>query len=147
MALRFTSVFGISLAVAASLLGCKERKAPEPAARTSPPKPAEPPESASAPPPAPPPPRGPTEPLNVLLITIDSLRADMPWTGYPRPIAPNLTELAKEAVVYPRAYSASSYTAKSVATLLTGRFASTLYRDGYFFAKYSAANLFFPEIL
>ncbi|MFO7179440.1 MAG: sulfatase [Pseudomonadota bacterium] len=147
MALRFTSVLGISIAMVVSLLGCEERKAPEPAARVSPPEPAPPPEAPSAAPPPEPTPRGPAEPLNVLLITIDSLRADMPWTGYPRPIAPNLTELANDSVVYPRAYSASSYTAKSVATLLTGRFASTLYRDGYFFAKYSSANLFFPEIL
>ena len=33
-------------------------------------------------------------PRNVLLLTIDSLRADMPWTGYPRAIAPNLSKLA-----------------------------------------------------
>ncbi len=31
-------------------------------------------------------------PRNVLLLTIDSLRADMPWAGYPRAIAPNLTK-------------------------------------------------------
>ncbi|HQP39475.1 MAG TPA: hypothetical protein PLI95_30035, partial [Polyangiaceae bacterium] len=30
--------------------------------------------------------------LNVILLTIDALRADMPWAGYPRPIAPRLTE-------------------------------------------------------
>lgn len=87
------------------------------------------------------------EAMNVLLLTIDSLRAEMPWTGYPRPIAPNLTRLAERSAVYTNAYSASSYTAKSVATLLTGRYASTLYRDGFFFAKYPAANLFLAEIL
>ncbi|HWA75131.1 MAG TPA: sulfatase [Polyangiaceae bacterium] len=92
-------------------------------------------------------PEAPKEPLNVLLVTIDSLRADMPWTGYSRPIAPNLTKLAERSVVYPNAYSASSYTAKSVATLLSGRYPSTLYRDGYFFAKYSSANHFLAEIL
>ncbi len=89
----------------------------------------------------------PNVPLNVLLLTVDSLRADMPWNGYERPIAPNLTALAERAVVYTNAYSASSYTAKSVATMLSGRYASTLYRDGLFFAKYSAANVFFPELL
>ncbi|HYO96818.1 MAG TPA: sulfatase [Polyangiaceae bacterium] len=87
------------------------------------------------------------EALNVLLLTVDSLRSEMPWTGYPRPIAPNLTRLAERSTVYTNAYSASSYTAKSVATLLTGRYASTLYRDGFFFAKYPAANLFLAEIL
>lgn len=86
-------------------------------------------------------------PLNVILITIDSLRADVPWHGYSRPIAPNLTKLAEQAVVYTRAYSASSYTAKSVATMLSGRYASTLYRDRRFFARYAPSNQFIAEIL
>src|SRR5690348_16470167 len=43
---------------------------------------------AAAPPPAP---EGPPGKLNVLLLTIDSLRADMPWNGYGRDIAPALT--------------------------------------------------------
>jgi arylsulfatase A-like enzyme len=89
----------------------------------------------------------PKGPLNVLFVSIDSLRADMPWTGYPRAIAPNLTKLAEESVVYTNAYSVSSYTAKSVAAFLSGRYPSTLYRSGYFFANYSKANLFFSELL
>ena len=36
--------------------------------------------------------------LNVILLSIDSLRADMPWAGYPRPIAPRLTELEERSV-------------------------------------------------
>lgn len=87
------------------------------------------------------------EKLNVLLLTIDSLRADMPWTGYPRQIAPNLTELAKRSVVYTDAYAASSYTAKSVSSLLTSKYPSSLYRSGYFFAGFSDANLFLQEVL
>ena len=69
----------------------------------------------------------PPPPRNVLLITIDSLRADMPWAGYSRPIAPNLSKLSESATVYTNAYSASSYTAKSVASFLSGRYPSTLY--------------------
>jgi choline-sulfatase len=87
------------------------------------------------------------EPLNVILLTIDSLRADVPWLGYDRPIAPHLTALARESVVYERAYSASSTTAKSVATILSGRFASTLYRDRRFFTRYAPSNRFLAEIL
>lgn len=87
------------------------------------------------------------EKLNVLLLTIDSLRADMPWTGYPREIAPNLTKLAKQSVVYSNAYAASSYTAKSVSALLSGRYPSSLYRSGWFFAGFSDANLFLTEVL
>ncbi|MCC6216807.1 MAG: sulfatase-like hydrolase/transferase [Polyangiaceae bacterium] len=92
-------------------------------------------------------PARPSRPLNVLYLTIDSMRADMPWNGYPRPIAPNLTKLAAESVVYTHAYSASSYTAKSVATMLTGQHASTLYRSGWFFANYAPANEFITEAM
>jgi len=71
----------------------------------------------------------------------------MPWVGYPRPIAPNLTKYAERGTVYTRAYSIASYTAQSVAAWLSGRHASTLYRTGVFFTAYSKANTFFPEIL
>lgn len=89
----------------------------------------------------------PRGPLNVLLISVDCLRADMPWTGYPRKIAPNLTKLADESVVYTHAYSVSSYTAKSVAAFLSSRYPSSLYRSGYFFTDYPKSNLFVPEVL
>ena len=83
----------------------------------------------------------------MLLLTIDSMRADMPWLGYPRAIAPNLTKLAEESVVYEREYSLSSYTSKSVAGFLTSHYPSTLYRSGYFFAVYPKADLFLAEVL
>jgi choline-sulfatase len=86
-------------------------------------------------------------PLNVILLSVDCLRADMPWNGYPRPIAPNLTKLASQSTVYTDAYSVSSYTAQSVAAILSGRYASTLYRSGVFFTSFPKANLFFPEVL
>jgi len=86
-------------------------------------------------------------PRNVLLLTVDSLRTDVPWLGYPRPIAPNLTALSQGAAVYSRAYAGSSYTAKSIATLLSGRYASTLYRDGRFFTRYADGNRFLAELL
>ena len=87
------------------------------------------------------------QPLNVLMLSVDCLRADMPWTGYPRQIAPTLSKLAEASTVYTNAYSASSYTAQSVAAMLSGRLASTLYRNGAFFTSYPKANLFFPEVL
>lgn len=92
-------------------------------------------------------PEGKRKPMNVILITIDSLRADMPWAGYEDDIAPNLTKLAKESVVYPRGYTISSFTSKSVGGLLAGQYPSTLYRGPTFFTTYSHANLFFPELL
>lgn len=140
----------IVLLLSLSVFGsCKDKKAEPGAAPAPAPSPSA---SAIASAPAPasaasPQPEAPKTPLNVLLITIDSLRADMPWTGYERPIAPHLTQLAEQSLVYTNAYSASSYTAKSVATLLSGRYASTLYRDGYFFTKYPSANLMIPEVM
>ena len=71
----------------------------------------------------------------------------MPWTGYARPIAPNLTKLAARSVVYTQAYSVSSYTAKSVSALLASRYPSSLYRSAWFFTGYPDSNLFFPEVL
>jgi arylsulfatase A-like enzyme len=84
---------------------------------------------------------------NLLLVTIDSLRADMPWNGYSRAIAPNLTALAEKCTSYTNAYSVSSYTAKSVAAFLSGQYPSTLYRNGFFFAGYANANQFMAETL
>jgi arylsulfatase A-like enzyme len=71
----------------------------------------------------------------------------MPWAGYERPIAPHLTRLAERSVVYTNAYSVSSYTAKSVAAILTGQLPSSLYRTGWFFAGYAKGNRFFTELL
>ncbi len=89
----------------------------------------------------------PARPLNVLLLTVDSLRADMPWAGYERQIAPHLGELAKESAVWENQRSVASYTAQTVATWLSGQYATSLYRDGWFFTKYAPSNLFFTEVL
>jgi arylsulfatase A-like enzyme len=89
---------------------------------------------------------GPPRDLNLLLITVDCLRADMPWAGYPRPIAPNLTALEKKSVSYTNAYSLSSYTSMSLGGLLGGRYPGEMKRDGNFFGKYRD-NVMFPERL
>lgn len=87
----------------------------------------------------------PEPPYNVLLIMIDSLRADMPWAGYPRPIAPWLSAFAEKSTLYPRAYALSSYTAKSVVPALVGAYSGELHRDGYFFTKWQPENLLISE--
>ena len=74
--------------------------------------------------------------LNVILVTVDSLRADMPWAGYPRPIAPRLSALQAQSVSYAHAYATSSFTSKSIPGILTGRYPSELARTGAFFTKY-----------
>jgi arylsulfatase A-like enzyme len=97
------------------------------------------------PPPAAPSP-GPPSDCNVILLSIDSLRADMPWSGYPRPIAPRLTDLESKSVSFAHAYSVSSYTSMSLGGLLAGRLPSELIRSGYFFGTYRK-NVFFPQLL
>lgn len=92
-------------------------------------------------------PKGPPKDANVILVTIDCLRADMPWNGYDRPIAPRLTDLEKKSVDYTRAYSLSSYTSMSLGGLLGGRLPGEMSRDGYFFGVYADQNRLFPEML
>jgi len=84
---------------------------------------------------------------NVIVLSIDSLRADMPWAGYPRAIAPRLTELEAKSVSYTRAYAISSYTSMSLGGLLGGKLPSEMKRDGFFFGTYPKEDLMFPELL
>ena len=89
----------------------------------------------------------PLEPQNVVLITIDSMRSDMPWMGYERDIAPHLTELAKKSIVYTRAYSISSATAKSLGGLFASKYPSEMPRSYDYFTRYSAENTMLTEVL
>lgn len=135
--LAFLSVF---------LLACDKDKPAEP--KKEPPAPqAEPKPAAQKEEPEEPKEKRPEKPLNVLLLTIDALRSDMPWTTYEKPIAPNLTELAKQSVVYTKHRSVSSYTAQTVATMMTGKYASTLYRTGLFFTNYFDSNDWITETM
>lgn len=86
-------------------------------------------------------------PLNVLLILIDSLRADVSWTGYPRETTPRVDAFRREhCVAYSNGYALSSYTAKSVVPALVGEYPSAMPRDAYFFTRYSdSGNLFVSE--
>jgi arylsulfatase A-like enzyme len=59
---------------------------------------------------------------NVLLVTVDTLRADQLGVyGFPGDSSPNIDALARGAVVFERALSASSRTAPSHASLFTSR--------------------------
>lgn len=64
---------------------------------------------------------------NILLITVDALRADHLGTyGYGRPTSPALDALAKESVVFERAYATTPHTSYSLTSLLIGKPAFTL---------------------
>ena len=59
----------------------------------------------------------------VILIVADTLRADhLPTYGYPRNTAPHLDALARQAHVFERCTSPSSWTVPAHASLFTGRF-------------------------
>jgi arylsulfatase A-like enzyme/Tfp pilus assembly protein PilF len=77
--------------------------------------------SALAGPVAPPTPR--TQPPNVILITLDTTRADrMGFLGSKRGLTPNLDSLARQSVVFTHAYSQVPLTTASHATILTGTY-------------------------
>ena len=61
------------------------------------------------------------QPLSVLLITVDNLRPDrMSVYGYEKNTTPYLTELAKESVVFDRAFSTSAWTSPGMVSIFTG---------------------------
>ena len=65
----------------------------------------------------------PDAPPNVVLITIDTTRADrMGFLGSKRGLTTNLDALARQSTVFTRAYSQVPLTSPSHATILTGTY-------------------------
>lgn len=61
------------------------------------------------------------KPKRVIFVTMDTVRRDhLPFHGYPRPVAPFLTRLAKRSVVFDEAICSCSLTAPSHASMFTG---------------------------
>ena len=85
--------------------------------------------------------------LNLVLITVDTLRIDLGFMGYPRPVSPSLDALAARSTVFDRAYSMASYTGKSVGPTLIGKYPSECVRDGGHFNVYGPTNTFLAERL
>ncbi len=66
---------------------------------------------------------GPVEKPNVILISIDSLRADHVGAyGYSRATSPHIDALAEESVVFENAVSTTSWTLPAHISMLTSRF-------------------------
>jgi arylsulfatase A-like enzyme len=105
------------------------------------------------PPPAPPPSlrerlaRETPADLNLVLITVDTLRWDLHYAGNPRPLSPNLDRLAAQSIVFDRGYALSSYTGRAVGPMLIGRYPTECVRDAQHFTRYPAANVFLAERL
>ncbi len=87
------------------------------------------------------------EHLNVVLISIDTLRHDLGAAGYARPVTPNLDKLAQDSVVFDRAYSLASYTAKSVGPFLIGKYSSETHRDWSHFNRFTSKDTFVQQRL
>ncbi len=102
------------IGLAASALAIQ---APAPAPAPSPKKAAD---HTTAPKPTPR--RSPAYP-NIVLITLDTTRADrMGFLGSKRGLTPNLDALARQSVVFTRAYAQAPLTSVSHATILTGTY-------------------------
>jgi choline-sulfatase len=89
----------------------------------------------------------PPRQYNVLLILIDSLRADAVKRSERHVDMPRLVELSEKSIVYENAYAISSTTARSVAPLLVGRYPSEMERNGMFFTRWYPSNDFVGEHL
>jgi arylsulfatase len=73
----------------------------------------------------------PAPPPLVLLVTVDTLRADhLGAYGDPRGLTPRLDALAAASVVFTRAYAPASFTLPSLASLLTSRYPEEVGVDG-----------------
>jgi choline-sulfatase len=82
---------------------------------------------------------------NVLLLTVDTLRFDLGYMGYPKPITPNIDALAARSVVFERTYSTASFTPKSLGPLLIGKYASETSRDFEHYTTFYSSNVFLAE--
>lgn len=68
---------------------------------------------------------------DVLLVSIDALRADHVQSyGYERPTTPNLDRLAREGLIFERAYTATPHTSYAVTSLMTGKYMRPLLLQG-----------------
>ncbi|HTM87888.1 MAG TPA: sulfatase-like hydrolase/transferase, partial [Terriglobales bacterium] len=89
----------------------------------------------------------PSAPPNVVLITLDTTRADrMGFLGCKLGLTPHLDALAKQGVVFTHAYAHVPLTTASHATILTGTYPQ--YNQVNDFGKPLAASLpYLPDIL
>jgi arylsulfatase A-like enzyme len=85
---------------------------------------------------------------NVVLITIDATRAELGFLGYhAHEVSPHLDALAKKSTVFENAYSLASYTSKSLAPMLIGRYGSETHRGFLHFNRFTREDVFVSERL
>jgi len=87
------------------------------------------------------------EKLNVVLLSIDTLRHDLGYLGSSRPLSPNLDRLVKTSVLFEKAYSLASYTSKSLPPMLIGKYGSETHRGFSHFNRFGKEDTFIQERL
>ncbi len=85
--------------------------------------------------------------LSFLLLTVDALRWDVGYAGYPRDTTPHIDALARRSVIYERAYAISTYTGFSIPPLWASRFPSEMPRTDRHEVRYEPENTLLAERL
>ncbi len=111
--------------------------------------PGEPARPVEAPPVEAPPPAARLVPRpNIILITIDTLRADrVGYVGYPRPTTPALDRLAHRGLRFTWAFSQGPQTKASMPSMFIGRYYSEVERSPDLWASVHAENVTLAERL
>ena len=89
----------------------------------------------------------PTEPPNIIMIVVDTLRADhLGIYGYHRPTSPNIDRIFGSGKIYEAAYAPTSFTPPSVMSILSGVYPLN-HRVRMAFQKCPEDTVLFPQIL
>ncbi|HLK36637.1 MAG TPA: sulfatase-like hydrolase/transferase [Polyangiaceae bacterium] len=85
--------------------------------------------------------------LSFLFITVDALRPDLGYAGYPRDVSPQIDKLAARSIVYERAYSISTYTGYCLPPMMASRYPSEMPRTNRHEVRYFSQNVLLAERL
>jgi choline-sulfatase len=85
--------------------------------------------------------------MNLLVMTVDTLRADMVASERGAVVAPRMSHFAREGVYFDHAYALSSTTYFAIAPMFIGRYASECWRDNAQTTTYLPANVTLAERL
>jgi arylsulfatase A-like enzyme len=83
--------------------------------------------------------------LSFLIITVDALRPDLGYTGYPRDISPHIDKLAEQSTIYERAYAISTYTGYCLPPMMASRYPSEMPRTSRHELRYLGQNMLLAE--
>jgi choline-sulfatase len=85
--------------------------------------------------------------LSFLFITVDALRPDLGYAGYPRDVSPRIDSLAARSTIYERAYATSTYTGYCLPPMMASRYPSEMPRTFKHEVRYLGQNVLLAERL